>query len=314
MGFKVRKQYPEFELDEYTPEVDLSFEEAIREIRVYDWDVENKKSRDLVEEHASPSICLRNNDELVICKEEEGKFSFGYRPKAIIPKSYLVVVPNLEILIELLKIFHSNDKLLFVKKFKVFQFLKSSVLLDFIGLFNTRKKNRISQNVEKKEFLFRVNSKKVFYMLGWCLALFLMPAVLWVFVGKKPFEWTPFLVMQALMTALTLPGFVTAYNHWEKNGSWTLLFQSRENKFILITPDGKEIHNKKDFTKRIRTEVKSNAPWNSFEYTTLIKVDGSQLHFSSILISNLEISRFFASLEESTESKAIPIIKNKILK
>jgi hypothetical protein len=314
MSFKVRRQYPEFEIDEYTPEQELSFEEAIDELKSFDWDSEIKKSQDLVEEHANSSIILKNinGDELAVYKAIDSRFAFEYRTKTVIPKSYSVLVPNFGTLVEQIKTFHSSDRPHFVKKFQTFQIYKSSFLIDVIGLFASRKKNRITREVQKREFRYQVNPIKVLYMLGWCFIMFLMPSVLWLSVGKKPFAWTPYLIMQALMIAIALPGFITAHNHWKKNGSWVLLFQARENKFILVTENGKDVYDKKDFVKRIRTEVRSNAPWNSFEYTTLIRSDGRQLHFSSILISNIEMSKFFASIEETAESKAIPIIKDKV--
>jgi hypothetical protein len=139
-----------------------------------------------------------------------------------------------------------------------------------------------------------------------------MAPIIWAFVGKdKPFNLIAFLGMQFLMTLCALPGFIISFNYWRKNGKWKVLFRKRDNKFIILTPEKQEVFDKLDFTNRIRTENNSNAPWNSFEYTTIVNNDGRQIHLSNILISNSDMDKLFGRIEETTEKKVFQIIRDK---
>ena len=65
---------------------------------------------------------------------------------------------------------------------------------------------------------------------------------------------------------------------------------------------------KTDFVKRIRILNDTNAPWGTFECTTLIGNNGRQIHFSNLLISTTDIEKLFGRLEETLEKKFLPVI------
>jgi predicted restriction endonuclease len=139
-----------------------------------------------------------------------------------------------------------------------------------------------------------------------------MTPIIWAFVGQdKPFNLMAFLGMQSLMTLFALPGFIIAFNYWRKNGKWKVMFSKRDNNFIILTPEKREVFDKLDFTDRIRTENNSNAPWNSFEYTTIVNNEGRQIHLSNILISSSDMDKLFGRIEETTEKKGFQIIRDK---
>jgi hypothetical protein len=61
MSLRIRKQYPEFEINEFTDERVITVDNAIAEFKDFDWDTENAKSAKIIEQHADPSIRLINS-------------------------------------------------------------------------------------------------------------------------------------------------------------------------------------------------------------------------------------------------------------
>jgi len=315
MSLIFKKQYPEFEENEFTESEELTFEQTIIQVKEYDWDTENSKSEKIIEEHAEPSIRLKNNQNQIldIFRGDEEKYTLIYASGAIVPRSSTSFVSGLGSLIEIIKLFENSDKDLLIKRLKAAEYYyRTPFILDLIRRFIRGEKVRYSRETITEDYSYRIKLTTVLNKLTWSFLFFLMAPVIWLFSGNdRPFDLSAFLWVQILSSVWGIPDCVLTWNYLKKNGGWTLYFRKRENTFILVTSKSKEIFDKKDFTIRIKTENKSNAPWNSFEYTTLVKNDGRQIHLSNLLIKSSEIDKLFGRLEEKTESKGFQIIRDK---
>lgn len=315
MSLRIRKQYPEFDLNEFTEERVITLEDAIVEFGDFDWDTENAKSLNIIEQHADPSIRLTNKRKEVfdIYRGDVEKYAIEFRTSSIIPRSITTVVHGRNSVIELLKIFESSDKLLLVKKLKTTEYYhKTLLVVDIFSLLTEKPITRSNLEIKSEEYIYDFKFMSLINKLTWSFLFFFMAPIIWIFVGvDKPLNLKTFIVVQLLMTLFAAPGFAIVFNYWKNNGNWKVLFRKRDNNFIILSPDKKEIFDKLDFTHRIRTENNSNAPWSSFEYTTIVKNDGKQIHFSNLLIPYSDIDKLFGRLEETTEKKVVQIIRNK---
>lgn len=315
MNLRIRKQFPEFELYEFSEERVISVETAISEFKDFDWDTENAKSADIIEEHAVPSIRLINErkDVFDICRGDKEKYTITFKNNGLIPRRSMTDVNGDNSVILLLKIFAVGDSQLLIKKLKTMEYhYKSSLIVDILTAFIEKQITRTNRNIQHEEYTYEFKFLPLLYKLTWSIGFFIMNPIIWVFVGSdKPFNLIGFSVMQIIFTLIALPGFLIAFNYWKNNGQWKVLFRKRDNNFIILTPQKKEVFDKRDFIKRIRTENNTNGPWSSFEYNTIVKNDGQLIHLSNILISNSKIDKLFGSLEETPEKKVFPIIRDK---
>jgi len=140
-----------------------------------------------------------------------------------------------------------------------------------------------------------------------------LPIIVWGIAqtNNKPFNWSAFLGIQAFCTVFAIPAIIITINHLKKNGDWKVHFRKGDNIFFIVSSSGKEMFDKTDFIKRIRIENNSNAPWNGYEFTTLINNDGRQIHLSNLLIPSTDIEKLFGRLDETTEKRFLQIIKDR---
>lgn len=318
MSLIFKKQYPEFEENEYTENEEVTFEQAIIQLKDYDWDTENSKSEKIIEEHAEPSIRLKNsqNQILDIFRGDKEKYTLIYTSGTIVPRSRTSFVSGLESLNEIIKLFENSEKDQLIKRLKVGKYYhRTPFILDLIRRFIEDEKVRYSRETITEDYSYRIKLTSVLNKLTWSFLFFLMAPVIWLFAGNdRQFDLSTFLWVQILSSVWGIPGCILTWNYLKMNGGWTLYFRKRDNTFILVTSKSKEIFDKKDFTIRIKTENNSHAPWNSFEYTTLVKNDGRQIHLSNLLIKSSEIDNLFGRLEEKTESNGFQLIKDKEVK
>jgi hypothetical protein len=315
MSLRIRKQYPEFDINEFTEERTITVDNAVSEVRDFDWDTENAKSAKIIEQHADPLIRLINDRKeiLDIYRGDKEKYNIEYRTSSLIPRTSAALVQGYNSAFELVKVFSSGDKRLLVRKLKTMEYYyKTLLIVDILRLITEKPIARTNRNIQSEEYTYDFKLITLLNKLTFSLCFLFMAPIIWGFLLKdKPFNLMAFLGMQFLMTLFALPGFIIAFNYWRKNGKWKVLFKKRDNIFIILTPEKREIFNKQDFTKRIRTENSSNAPWSSFEYTTIVMNDGRQIHLSNILIPNSDIDKFFGRIEETTEKKGFQIIQDK---
>jgi hypothetical protein len=288
---------------------------AIAEFKDFDWDTENAKSAKIIEQHADPSIRLINSrkEVLDIYRGDIEKYTIEFRTSSLIPRTSATLVQGTNSVIELLKVFASGDKRLLVRKLKTMEYYyKSLLVVDIFRLLTEKQITRTSRDIQSEEYTYNFKFITLLNKLTWSLCFSFMTPIIWAFVGQdKPFNLMAFLGMQSLMTLFALPGFIIAFNYWRKNGKWKVMFSKRDNNFIILTPEKREVFDKLDFTDRIRTENNSNAPWNSFEYTTIVNNEGRQIHLSNILISSSDMDKLFGRIEETTEKKGFQIIRDK---
>jgi len=317
MSLGLRKQFPEFEMDEFTDEKLVTVDEAVNEIKTFDWTTESRKSSELIEQHAEPTIMLQNlkGDQLSIYSDDFKKFGINLKIAGFIPRSSISTVGTAESIIDIVKLLNNGDRTLLIKKLEASEYhYKMSFILNVITKFASKEKTRNSRETVRSEFLFKINLGHTVRKLFWSiLFLFMAPVISLyaVIIDGKEFYLELFLWMQLVLSLFALPGIIISINHWINNGHWKVYFQKGTNTFFIVTPYKKEVFDKKDFGKRIRTENSSNAPWNSFEYTTLVKSDGRQLHFSNLLVPSSDMDRLFGRIEETTEKKGFQIIKDK---
>ncbi|MBS1508143.1 MAG: hypothetical protein JSS79_16000 [Bacteroidetes bacterium] len=318
MSLKVREQFPEFEVDEFTEEKELTLDETINALKEFNWTEEYSKSVKIIEQHAEPSIWLKNQcgDKLSIYWAENNKFAIYFSPK--MRRSSTSIVNGLDQVDAVVKLFDRGERHLLLNRLRTSEYHhKTHWFLDLIQFFIHKNKTRTSREIVKEEFVYQMKNLSIIKKLTFSLLFFLMPSTIWVYsylVNNKPFNLTAFLGIQTFMTLMATPGIIIAINHWRKNGRWNVYFRKGDNKFIIVSPTGKEIFDKVDFTKRSTTVNDSHAPWNSFEYTTLIKNTGEQIHFSNLLIPTSDFDKLFGRIEETRCKSGFQIIKDKKIK
>jgi hypothetical protein len=316
MGLTIRKQFPEFEIDEYTEEVSVTLDEAIAEIRQFDWINESLKSSKIVEEHAEPCIRLRNqaDDILSLFWAEDNKFAVYSLVNTVLKRSSTSVVKGYEEVYELVRLFEQNERQLLASRLLAAeQHFKTLWLIDLMNYF-VKTKNRNSRETVREESVYQITWLRALKINIFSLLLLLFPSVLCFnpFQSRsRPFDWVFFLSFQAVCTMLVVPALILLVNHLKKNKGWEIHFRKGDNTFIIVFPGGKEMFNKSDFEKRIVTTNGSNAPWSEFEYSTLVRKDGKQLHISNLLVPTQDMDKLFGRMETSHEKSRFQLIKVK---
>ncbi|NBP67312.1 MAG: hypothetical protein EBU52_01070 [Cytophagia bacterium] len=245
MSLIIKKQYPEFEENEFTESEEVTFEQAIIQVKEYDWDTENSKSEKIIEEHAEPSIRLKNsqNQILDIFRGNEEKYTLIYTSGVIIPRSSTSLLSGFNSLIEIIKLFENADNDLLIKRLKAAEYYhRTPIILDLIMRFVSNEKVRYSRETITEDYSYRIKLIAVLNKLTWSFLFFLMAPVIWLFSGNdRPFDLSAFLWVQILSSLWGIPGCILTWNYLKMNGGWSLHFRKRENAFILVTSKSKEI-------------------------------------------------------------------------
>lgn len=312
MGLALRKQFPEFEINEYTDEQSVTLSEAIEEVKQFDWVNETLKGSKIIEEHANPSINLRNfkNDILSIFWGEEGQFVVYLMERKVWRSSRTSIVKGYEGVYELIRLFDrgERDSLRALMK-TAEQYYKTGWHLDLMNYF-VRLKTRNSREVVREEYVYTITFWKVFKKLFMSIGIIGIMAFL--FLRFPPNANLPMLLLlQSIFLALAAPAVILTVNHINKNKGWNIYFRKHDNTFIVTFPGGKQIFNKSDFVKRVVTTNRTNAPWGDFDYNTLIRNDNMQLHISSLMVPTEDMDRLFDRLDTITEEKRFQWIKVK---
>jgi len=317
MSLKIKKQFPEFDINEYTNEKELTIDEVITEINTFDWTNESLKSSKIIEEHAEPSIWLRSDldDTLSICWTDNNKFTIYYSVNKLFKRSCTSIVNGQEQVIELVKLFNNQERHLLLSRLEASEYhLKTLWLLDIMSLFTPKAKTRTSREVIQENYTYEIKYLTILKKLTFSIVFLLLPVIVWVVpssTGSKPFNWTAFMPFQGFCTLFALPAIIITINHFKRNGDWKVYFRKGDNTFFIISATGKQMFDKGEFVKRIITTNESNAPWSNYEYTTLVKNNGQQLHFSNLLLPSSDIDKLFGRIEEIREKSGFQIIKNK---
>jgi hypothetical protein len=316
MSLALKKQFSDFEIDEFTQEVSVTVEEAIAEISQFDWITESEKSAKIIEEHAEPSLWFRNgaSDTLSMCWADHGKFAVYVMIKKGLRRSSTSIVKGQEEIFNLIALFASGERHLLLNRLQASeQHYQTLWLLDLMDYF-VKTKTRHSREVTQEEHVFRITFTRVFKKLIFSIVLFLFPAVLWFNpfqTWKRPIDWTMFFAFQGFFTLLAVPAIIITVNHLKKNAGWNIYFRKGDNTFFIVHKGGKQMFDKGDFKKRIVTENSSNAPWSEFHYNTLLTTEGKQLHISNLLVPTADMDKLFGRMDTQTENSRFQIIRNK---
>lgn len=311
---RLKKQYPEFEIDEYTIEQAVTTESFQVEFQAFDWKGEKIKSEKLVEEHADPCFHLTNdhNETLEIYYADGDRYALVFRSAGFIKRSFNSVINGNDEVMECVILFDRGETAPLGQRMIAGEHVhRSHLLVDIIfAFYKLKHRTRQTRAVTNEEFSFRFNLRRMYWNLALSfLTLFLAPLIfIYILMEESAMDGSVFLGIQLVTTAISLPGFLIARNYWKKNGDWTIYFRRNDNQFIIITPNSKHVFSKTDFVKRIKTENKSSAPWSSFDYNTLVTHDGRQLHISNLLLTWEEVDKFFGRIPEEEEKTAFPFI------
>lgn len=316
MSLALKKQFSDFEIGEYTPEVSVTVEEAIAEIRQFDWLNESITSSKIIEEHAEPSLWFRNaaDDVLSMCWAGDKKFAVYVMIRKGFRRSSTTMVKGQEEVFNLVTLFSTCERDQLMNRLQTAeQHYRTWWLLDLMNYF-VKSKTRHSREVAKEEHVYRITFKRVLKKLIFSIFFLLIPTLVWFnpfLVSKRPIDWTALLFIQAFCTLLAAPAIIIVVNHLKKNAGWNIYFRKGDNTFFIIHSGGKQAFDKADFQKRIVTENRSHAPWSEFEYNTLITKEGKQLHISSLLVPSPDMDKLFGRMDTQTENSKFQIIKNK---
>ena len=133
MSLTIKKQFPEFDINEYTDEKEITIDQAITEIKNFDWVNESLKSSKIIEEHAEPSIWFKNElgDTLAISLADTDKFAVYYSPKGL-KRSSTSVVNGQEQVTNLIKLFDKRERDILQRQLKLSEHhFKTPLILDF---------------------------------------------------------------------------------------------------------------------------------------------------------------------------------------
>lgn len=310
MSIILRRQFVNYEPDEYellgskqTSEIKSIFEQ-------YPWEEQVGKHLELVESHAYPTLNLEQGSrELVISGYEPGRFSVQFLYKKIINKSKLVYDLTHSDVLEVIEKFSSESTTEFLRTLNKFKFIEASLLMKIFGAFGRGKKKIFLAGKSNHEVQYEFRIKRLIYLFGWSLLYLFSPLILQIIVGNK-FDLTVFLVLQGFCTLLALPGIIISINHYKKNGQLRLYFQKGENRFIAITGNDKHLFDKKEISKVIRYESNSNnSPWNGYEYSVLKFKNDSELWLSNILIKSEDLDKHISFVDMEFKKQWIPLLK-----
>ncbi len=314
MGLALRKQFPEFEINEYTDEQSVTLSEAIEEVKQFDWINETLKGSKIIEQHANPSINLRNfkNDILSIFWAEEDQFVVYLMEHKVWQSSRTSIVKGYEAVYELIRLFDRGERDSLRALMKTAEhYQKTGWLLDLMNYF-VRLKTRNSREVVREEYVYTITFWKAFKKLFMSIGIIAIMAFL--FLRFPPNANLPVLLLiQSIFLARAAPAVILTVNHINKNKGWKIYFRKHENTFIVTFPGGKQIFNKSDFVKRVATTNRTNAPWGDFDYNTLIRNDNMQLHISSLMVPTEDMDRLFDKSDTITEEKRFQWIEIKRL-
>lgn len=314
MGLALRKQFPEFEIDEYTDEQSVTLAEAIEEVRRFDWVNETLKSSTLIEQHANPSIRLRNskNDILSLFWTEEDQFVVYFMERNVWRSSRTSIIKGYDHVFELIRLFDHGERDSLRTLLKAAEHHHKTLwLIDLMDYF-VKLKSRNSREVIQDEYVFTITFWRVFNKLF--MSLGIIGGVIFLFlILPKNANLPLLLIFQAMLLALAAPAVILTINHINKNRGWKVYFRKQDNTFIITFPGGKEVFNKTDFVKRVVTINKTNAPWSDFEYTTLVRKDKMQLHISNLIVPTEEMDKLFDRIDTIIEERRFQLIKIKKL-
>ncbi|HMV09391.1 MAG TPA: hypothetical protein PK325_07245 [Cyclobacteriaceae bacterium] len=307
MGLALRKQFPEFEIDEYTDEQSVTLAEAIDEVRRFDWANETLKSSTLIEQHANPSIRLRNsrNDILSIFWAEEDQFVVYFMERKVWRSSRTLIIKGYDHVFELIRLFDQGERDSLRSLLKAAeQHHKTFWLFDSMDYF-VALKSRNSREVIQDEYVYTITFWKVFKKLIMSLGLIGATVVMGVIFSSS------WIFFSFIFAVPAIPGIFLLINHYNKNKGWKIYFRKHDNTFIIAFPGGKEIFNKTDFVKRVVTINRTNAPWSDFEYNTLVRKDKMQLHISNLIVPTDDMDRLFDRIDTIIEERRFQSIKIK---
>jgi hypothetical protein len=309
MNLELRKQFASFDPLEFKYEGFKSLSEVISEFNNFPWSEELAKSNDLIEEHAQPSIHLKNgeNQKLSIYVEEPGLFSVSYSVKFIIYRSLMGSGFTKEFLPDLIQKFAAADKQGLRNLIKTDRHHHSnSLILDFFSTLSGSEKNFVAQDHQLEERTFTVTLRRSLLKFSWSLIFLLIPTII-ILTSSKAMNLNLFLIIQTAVFPFALPGIIILVNYLKRNQHQRLLFKKGQNMFLILSDGREEAHDKRDFVKRVKIESNANnAPWTSFEYSVLVKTDGTRLFLSNILIDSSDVDRQFGRLAQEHKKKWIP--------
>ena len=314
MSTILRRQFVNYEPDEYellglkqTSEIKLIFEQ-------YPWEEQVAKHLELIESHAFPSLNLeQGNRELVISGYESGRFSIQFLYKKFINKSKLVYDLTHDDVMALIEKFSIESTTEFLRTLDKFKVIETTLLQKVFGAFGRGKKKIYSANSRNNESRYEFTTMRLIYMFGWSLLYLLMPLVIHIMVGNN-FDLTVFLILQGFCALLALPGIIISLNHFKKNGQLRLHFHKGENRFIAITGNDKHLFDKKEIAKVYRFVSNSNnSPWNGYEYTVLKFNNDSELWLSNILIKSEDLDKHISFVDMEFKKQWIPLLKKTVV-
>lgn len=310
MSIILRRQYVNYQPDEYellgtkqSSEVKLIFQQ-------YPWEEQVKKHLELVESHAFPSLSLeQNNRELVISGYESDRFSIQVLYKNFINRSKLVYDLSNDEVLDLIDKFSLESTTEFLRTLNKFKAIETTLLQKVFGAFGRGKKKIHSTNGRNNESRYKFKTKRLIYMFGWSLLYLMMPLAIDIMVGNK-FNLSVFLILQGFCSLLALPGIIISINHFKRNGKLKLHFEKGENRFIIIIGDKKQLFDKKDIVKVFRYVSNSNnSPWNGYEYSVLQFNNGVELWLSNILIKSEDLDKHISFVDMELKKQWIPMLK-----
>ncbi|WP_020404680.1 hypothetical protein [Gracilimonas tropica] len=310
MSIILRRQFVNFEPDEYELLGSKEIEEIKSIFEQYPWEEQVKKHLEVVESHAFPSINLEHGSrQLVITGYESNRFSIQFFYKRVINKSKLGYDLTHDDVLALIEIFPNESTTEFLKTLNKFKLIETTLPQKIIGAFGKGKKKMYSKNTSNTGYQYEFTTKRLIYMFGWSTLYLLMPLGIHILVGNE-FDLTDFLIFQGFCTLITLPGIIISVNHFKKNGQLRLHFNKRENRFIVFNKNDKYIFDKKEISKVFRfVSSWTNSPWGGYEYTVLKFKNESELWLSNILIKSEDLDKHISFVDMEYKKQWIPLLK-----
>ncbi|WP_310993838.1 hypothetical protein [Aequorivita marina] len=314
MKIILRKQYVNYEPNEYEFFGPVTIERIKLEFENFPWEDQIKLQEQLIGFHISPSFNLEyKNKELTITGYQNDNFSIRYNHRDILQWQFQANMFNMSEVLYLIDQF----TILKPKQFKKILATKSTVEESLLSIFfitlNYNRKKHYSAKLSQVGNTFKINFKRLLYYFVFSFIWLLLPLILFLFLGTK-FEVIPFLIFQSLCILLAIPGIIISLNHLTYNGKLKLVFKKGENIFEVINDSQSILFNKKDVLKivEIRTDG-GRAPWSIYEYYIILFKNGSELWVSNILIGASDIYNQFYFVEKESKHAWIPLLKKTLV-
>ncbi|PRY85884.1 hypothetical protein [Mongoliibacter ruber] len=314
MSIILRRQFVNYEPDEY----ELLGSKQITEVKSifeeYPWEEQVEKHLELVESHAFPSLNLEHgNRELVITGYESNRFSIQFLYKKVINKSKLGYDLTHNDVLDLIEKFPVESTNGFLKILNKFKLIETTLLQKIFGAFGRGKKKIYSSKKGNTEYQYEFTRKRLVYMFGWSILYLILPLGIHIMVGNA-FDLTVFIILQGFCTLIALPGIIITINHFKKNGQLSLHFSKGENRFIVVNNNDKYLFDKKEISKVFRFVSNSNnSPWNGYEYTVLKFKNESELWLSNILIKSEDLDNHISFVDMEFKKQWIPLLKKTVV-